>query len=439
MLRSIKWKEILLLHSKKNTITDSLSVPDVVCNFLLLDMKKLFTKFLSLFFSLCVIGITCSRASSPVKNCGISTVLPNRYDVYGTFHFYSICIMKQLVPFLLAGMLACPVLAQHQQYSALQPEFIVSPSALQYHSQNVALPTESTLDTLDQYLKRSTGLTVYPYAVQGDAGVINLPITGTNNAYAFLGNTYDFSGTATVRSVLVLYNSKLIQGTPDTFTAAVFSVNDHGLPIAQLGMQQFSTDIIDTNSAQPVFTAIDFETPVPVSSSFAVMVQTIDASQGADLDFVFIYSNQQGDGRGENRACAIGTNDQGQPFSTHLANIFSGDAGSIDIDPIIIPVLETSTTGVDDYITLNGLTLKGAFPSPASNNTSIQFAIDKPASVEINIIDMTGRVVSTVRQNAMEAGNHALDLDLRTLPTGSYMYTVSTGTAHVAGKLTVTK
>lgn len=347
--------------------------------------------------------------------------------------------MKQLVPFLLAGMLACPLVAQHQQYSALQPEFIVSPSALQHHSQNVALPTESTLDTLDQYLRRSTGLTVYPYAVQGDNGVINLPITGTNNAYVFLGNKYDFSGTATVRSVLVLYNSKLIQGTPDTFMASIFSMNDHALPIAQLGMQTFSTDIIDTNSAQPVFTIIDFETPVPVSSDFAVMVQTIDASQGADLDLVFIYSNQQGDGQGEKRACILATNDQGQPFSADLADLFNTDAGAIDIDPIIIPVLETNTTGVDDYLTLNGLTLKGAFPSPASNSTSVQFALDKPASVEINIIDMTGRVVSTVRQSSMEAGNHALDLDLRTLPTGSYMYTLSTGTAHVAGKLTVTK
>lgn len=350
--------------------------------------------------------------------------------------------MNKFLPFLLAGMIASPVLAQQSgQRSVNEPEFIVPPSAFQYHNQQTALPAQSTLDTLDQYFFRSTSFGVYSYSVETQDGTIDLPITGTNDTYQFLGAKYDFSGKARVQSVLVAYASKFIQGTPDNFTATIFSLPSSSFPVmSQLGDQEFSSDQIDTNSTTPVFTVIDFENPVSINSNFVVMIQTIAPSEGANLDFISIFSNQDGDGKGEKRASIIGINEQGEMYNADLADLFGGGQSALDIDPMIIPIIEVdATSGVDEYATLNGLTLKGAYPSLASENTAIHFAIDKPASVEISIIDMTGRIISTVRQNNMEAGNHTLDLDVSTLPTGSYLYAVSTGTARVAGKLTVAR
>jgi hypothetical protein len=350
--------------------------------------------------------------------------------------------MNKFLPFLLAGIIASPVLAQQSgQRSINEPEFIVSPSAFQYNNQQTALPAQSTLDTLDQYFFRSTGFGVYSYSVETEGGTIDLPITGTNDAYQFLGAKYDFSGKARVQSVLVAYASKFTQGTPDNFIAAIFSLPSTSFPVmSQLGAQEFSADLIDTNSTEPSFTVIDFENPVAIGSNFVVMIQTINPAEGANLDFISIYSNEQGNGQGEKRASVIGINEQGEMYNADLADIFNTGGELLDIDPMIIPIIEVDgTSGVEDYATLNGLTLKGAYPSPASQNTTVHFALDKPSFVEISIIDMTGQIVSTVRHNTMEAGNHTLDLDVSTLPTGSYMYAISTKTARVAGKLAVTR
>jgi hypothetical protein len=349
--------------------------------------------------------------------------------------------MKRLFPFLLAGMLASPALAQQlEKHAVTQPQITVPLSALQSSEKSAEFQTQSTLDTLDQYLGRSTALQVYSYPFQTSGGIVNLPITGTNNLYQFLGIKYNFSGTATLRSLLVLYASKLIQHEPDTFMASVFNLPTASNPtMSQLGNQLFSADQIDTNSAHPIFTVINFDTPVPVNSDFVVMVQTIDP-HSADLDFVSIFSNQQGDGDGEKRASIFGVNQQSQLYTADLADLFTINDVPIDIDPIIVPVIETdAASGVEDYVTLDGLTLKGAFPSPASDRTTVNFAVDKPSSIEISIIDMTGRVISTIHTERVEAGNHTHDLDVSALPAGSYMYTVSTGTARVAGKLAITR
>ena len=71
-------------------------------------------------------------------------------------------------------------------------------------------------------------------------------------------------------------------------------------------------------------------------------------------------------------------------------------------------------------------TLKQNFPNPASTSTRIVYALTEPSSrTLITIYDARGGLVASYDQGALDAGEHALDVDVSKLATGSYLYHLS--------------
>ncbi len=365
--------------------------------------------------------------------------------------------MRTLSAFLAAGLLALPVFAQ-QNYMTIPPVSAMKSGATMPWSEQgyqavpamirtsahptpgaVAAPQdETTLDTLSQYLDRATDgqITVYGY----NDGTSNWPVTGTNTIYVFLGAKYEVSSPISVKGILVAYALKQISGEADTLVATLFSVDaGTGLPNQQIRGTVFTTDMIDTSSTGSALTYIEFPEPVSVESDFVALIQTVGSSQTDPSDFTAVFSNQQGDGQGEDNAVFLAIQNQ-QLVAAHLSQIpLEIDGSAINVDPIIMPVVEITTTDVRETATLNGLSLRGAYPSPASDKSTIRFAIDKPSFVEISLLDMTGKAVMSVRRDNMSAGEQAVDLNISELPAGSYLYTVRTASSALAGKMSVVK
>ena len=72
--------------------------------------------------------------------------------------------------------------------------------------------------------------------------------------------------------------------------------------------------------------------------------------------------------------------------------------------------------------------LEQNYPNPFNPSTQIRFSLTQAAGVSLAIYDVTGRLVRTVLEGAtLTAGTHSASVDMADLPSGVYMYTLSTG------------
>lgn len=109
---------------------------------------------------------------------------------------------------------------------------------------------------------------------------------------------------------------------------------------------------------------------------------------------------------------------------------------SLAIFPIV--VIE-SPTGVANVKT-NNLTFYGNYPNPAVNSTNIKFSLNAPADVTIQITDMAGRAINTIKQSSLSVGEHIIPVQTNTLSAGNYLYVIRTSNGDgIASKFTVTK
>jgi len=72
-------------------------------------------------------------------------------------------------------------------------------------------------------------------------------------------------------------------------------------------------------------------------------------------------------------------------------------------------------------------TLQQNYPNPAAALTSIRFGIDAPSQVTLKIYSTSGELLLTAVNRAMEPGAYTADLDVASLPGGSYIYVLQAG------------
>jgi hypothetical protein len=79
------------------------------------------------------------------------------------------------------------------------------------------------------------------------------------------------------------------------------------------------------------------------------------------------------------------------------------------------------------------------YPNPFNANTNISFEIEKPGHVELNIYDVTGRLVSTLIDGPMEAGERTLTFDGSSIASGNYFVSLKAGGVQLSKKMTLMK
>ncbi|XZF16641.1 T9SS type A sorting domain-containing protein [Chitinophagaceae bacterium MMS25-I14] len=107
----------------------------------------------------------------------------------------------------------------------------------------------------------------------------------------------------------------------------------------------------------------------------------------------------------------------------------------------IIPIIQFSGNNVSvQGVTKNNLTFFGNYPNPVVNSTTIKFALKNASDITVTVMDLNGRVIRTVNESKMGAGEHTISLNTADFAAGTYMYLVRTGEGDaMASKMTVIK
>jgi hypothetical protein len=67
----------------------------------------------------------------------------------------------------------------------------------------------------------------------------------------------------------------------------------------------------------------------------------------------------------------------------------------------------------------------GIYPNPASNSATLEFELKGGADVRVSIIDLPGRVLATFNHNNLSNGKNSVNLDLSSIPAGTYLAAVT--------------
>lgn len=198
------------------------------------------------------------------------------------------------------------------------------------------------------------------------------------------------------------------------------------------GTQLGTTATMPLNSLTG-YDAITFGTPVAVpAGNFFASIES-PAMGGSNMDSLAILSTVAG--------CSS-TDSLSWISTTYNPPVITGGWGSVNsqlgvnLDLLIFPVVDIPT-GLNS-ISKGNLTLMAAFPNPATNEVSINFGLNTAGKVEIEVYDVTGKTVQTVKLD-LEAGNNTSKLNVSSFSAGVYMYSVKSENAKIYSKFTIAK
>lgn len=84
----------------------------------------------------------------------------------------------------------------------------------------------------------------------------------------------------------------------------------------------------------------------------------------------------------------------------------------------------TAAVGFNEQSQLQ--TSLNAFPSPFTTATAINFSISQPADVEIQVYDVTGKLITTLINSEQQAGQHTIQWDATGVDAGIYFVRMKT-------------
>jgi len=86
-----------------------------------------------------------------------------------------------------------------------------------------------------------------------------------------------------------------------------------------------------------------------------------------------------------------------------------------------------------------GFTLDQNYPNPFNPVTTIQFALPETADINLTVFDLLGRQVAVLVNGQLSSGRHSVNFDASSLPSGIYLYRLTTPGGSVAQKMVLLK
>ncbi|MCX7737063.1 MAG: T9SS type A sorting domain-containing protein [Candidatus Kapabacteria bacterium] len=292
----------------------------------------------------------------------------------------------------------------------------------------------SSNDTLNDHFLRATEFMTYAVNVQGN----NYPLTGTNPIYYFLGEKFPVSSSGKIEGILIAVPFKLV-GTPqDSLVVSIYNSNQtNGLPEgAPIGSQIFFLEDIDTNSSAPKFSYIDFAMPVSYSGPFVLMVLT--RSVRVNNNGYVIFSNKHGDGSNQERCCILMYTQNGW-VSANLGQLIQLEGVPIDIDPMIIPIVSTGTSGVIENLSLGNFSIDKVMINKNQTELNIILSsLENNPNLILTVVDIKGNVLLQEKYDSREnLLNEEIKIDISQFLSGNYFCIINSGKDKLATKFSI--
>ncbi len=125
--------------------------------------------------------------------------------------------------------------------------------------------------------------------------------------------------------------------------------------------------------------------------------------------------------------------DQGEVF---LSNLYAQGAPSLINSPVRIDGIRIGTTWAGAVLTNiiqtstsipNGFYLGQNYPNPFNPNTNIYFSIPVSSNVKITVRDITGKEISSLVNEYLNAGTYKFDFAGENISSGTYFYMMQAG------------
>ena len=93
-------------------------------------------------------------------------------------------------------------------------------------------------------------------------------------------------------------------------------------------------------------------------------------------------------------------------------------------------VKETST---------EGFSLEQSYPNPTQGNTWFTYTTPRETEISVKLVDLTGNLIRTLITGRVSEGQHTVNFDAGTLPSGTYVYVLESGSIRLVRQLILTK
>lgn len=273
--------------------------------------------------------------------------------------------------------------------------------------------------------------------------VVTITATTTELAQRYSVGT----ASATVTNVLVW--AGVGSGSVTTTQANIYSETSYTPSSSPIGtsnsvpMSAYHTAVTATTVAQS-YVSYSF-TPVTIAanSNFYASV-TVPAIGGSDKDSMAVLTTTVGCSSAPTDSLSwIRTTYQipGYPNQVNWGSIKHVFGAGNNVDLMIFPVIDITSSGVgiNNYVRHGGLSLYPASPNPTNSAININFSLDNSSKVDIEVYDITGKVVKTISNNNLAAGTNSISVDASTLEAGSYIYCINANGNRMFSKFMVTK
>ncbi|MFI5195968.1 MAG: T9SS type A sorting domain-containing protein [Chitinophagales bacterium] len=313
-----------------------------------------------------------------------------------------------------------------------------------------------SVDTLTHFV---TGDSLFLYlAGQNDSGFIAGMDEYEDMGYA---ERYDFNGndsTLQVLGVITLFGGVVNPASTKTVNFKVWTVSAPQLIAPNVYNSGVPNTVLTTESVSFLqlgiggTTAPDtqkihmFTTPTAyLSDTFFVGFDINYTWAGAAGDTIGLFTTKDGDRTSPiytlSGADTIVNNVNVSEYSDNTWHDNATDNFVVANNYIMFPIVKVGA----GILSVNGIRNKnfiffGNYPDPAVNIMNIKFSLANTTDVTIEIMDMNGRVINTIRQTNLSAGEHIITLETANLAAGDYLYLIrTTDGGGIASKMTIVK
>jgi hypothetical protein len=259
------------------------------------------------------------------------------------------------------------------------------------------------------------------------------------------------TASATVTNVLVLPG--VGHGTVTTTQSNIYTETTGTITSSPIGssntvpMSAYQSAVTATTVAQG-YVSYSFATPVPIaaSSNFYASVTIPAVMGGTDKDTMAVLTTALGCSAAATDSLSwLSTTYQipGNPNQVKWAavkDLFGGGSAN-NLDIMIFPVIDMTSTpaGINNYVSHGDLSLYAASPNPTNGTININFSLKTSSKVDIEVYDVTGKIVKTVSNNNLAVGVNSISVDASTFEAGSYIYSINANGNKMFSKFIVTK
>ena len=120
----------------------------------------------------------------------------------------------------------------------------------------------------------------------------------------------------------------------------------------------------------------------------------------------------------------------------------TGDRNGDDMKTVVVNgrvYLHITSPVLDPLDFPKGYELEQNYPNPFNPGTTIAFTVVNPQEVKLDLYSLDGRYVKSIFNGFVRTGRHTVRMDASELPSGVYLYKLTTGSGLQTKKLTLIK